>query len=257
MGALMAPIKSLVKRTFRGVGLDVRRAGAMPSPEAAIVATLEHLDVDLVLDVGANVGQFAKAIRRAGYRRRIVSFEPLPDAHHALLQASAVDPLWDVFERCALGDGEGEVVIHVAGNSVSSSARPMLPAHWEAAPESRYVGAAAAKVVRLDGVFDRLRKPNERVFLKIDAQGAEGEVLDGASGCLGRIAAVHIELSLVPLYEGQLLWDAVVDRLEALGFSLWSLSPGFSDPRNGRTLQCDAVFARPVDAERQVLREAS
>jgi len=257
MEALMAPIKSLVQRAFRGVGLEVRRAGATPSPEAAVVATLAHLDVDLVLDVGANVGQFAMAIRRAGYRRRIVSFEPLPDAHEALLQASSMDPLWDVFERCALGDGEGEVLIHVAGNSVSSSARPMLPAHWEAAPDSRYVGAVRAKAVRLDDVFDRLRRPNERVFLKVDAQGCEGEVLDGAAGCLDQIAAVHVELSLVPLYEGQQLWDALVERLGRLGFGLWSLSPGFSDARTGRTLQCDAVFARPVDVQRRTRDSAA
>ncbi len=82
-------------------------------------------------------------------------------------------------------------------------------------------------------------------MLKIDTQGYEWQVLDGAVATLPRITAVLIEMSLVPLYEGQHLWLEIIARLEAMGFKTWSLQPGFVDPSTGRTLQVDGMFCRP------------
>ena len=202
------------------------------------------LGIDLVFDVGANVGQFARNAREEGYRNTIVSFEPLSDAHGLLIQSAGGDERWIVHERCALGAAPGEANMNVAQNSFSSSLLPMLATHSDAAPESVYIGHDLTRVITLDSVFDHYGVGSERVFLKIDTQGYEKQVLDGARASLPRIMAVQLELSVVPLYESQSLYRHFFAFFEEAGFTLWSLSPGFTDRRTGQLLQFDAVFVR-------------
>ena len=209
-----------------------------------IVSSLRKFEIDLVLDVGANKGQFASEIRQCGYEGRIVSFEPLSQAHGELLQSSASDPLWDAYSRCALGDHNGEVEINIAGNSESSSILQMLESHRSAAPESAYQGKEIVSIRTLDAVARQYLKDARAPFLKIDTQGFEWQVLDGACDILPHIKGVLVELSLVPLYDGQHLWREVIDRLETEGFTLWAFVPTFSDVSQGRTLQVDGIFYR-------------
>lgn len=204
----------------------------------------ERFGVDLVLDVGANVGQFGAEIRSMGFGGRIVSFEPLSAAHARLAHAARNDPLWSVHPRCAIGDYDGTVEINIAGNSVSSSILPMTEAHSSAAAGSQYVGREAAPMFRLDSVAAPYLQAHAGAFLKIDTQGFESQVLAGAAATLPRLKGILCELSLVPLYEGQQLWMEVMNRLRSQGFTLWNLQPGFADPRDGRTLQVDATFFR-------------
>lgn len=205
---------------------------------------LAHHGVDLVLDVGANTGQFVKSLRSAGYKQRLISFEPLSVAHAELMLASRSDALWEIAPRGAIGDHDGEVEMNVAGNSVSSSALDMLDSHASAAPDSVYIGIERAPLSRLDTIALDCIKPGTRPFIKIDTQGYEDRVLDGATELLALTKGLHLELSFVPLYEGQKLFDELVKRLQALGFSIWSIYPGFCEPCSGRMLQVDATFFR-------------
>lgn len=237
-------LKDMARQILRKLGLAVHRYVPPTSPTEGLVASLRKFDIDLVLDVGANTGQFASDIRHWGYADRIVSFEPLSQAHSELLQSSEGDPLWDVYPRCALGDHIGEVEINIAGNSQSSSILPMLESHRSAAPESVYQGKEVVPIKTLDAVAGQYFKDARAAFLKIDTQGFEWQVLDGARDTLPHIKGILVELSLVPLYEGQHLWREVIDRLEAEGFALWTFKPGFSDQVSGRMLQVDGVFYR-------------
>ena len=119
-------LKKFAKRALRKFGLEVHRHSEVNSVSAQLVASFHKFGIDLVLDVGANTGQFAAEIREYGYGGRIFSFEPLTQAHNMLLRASADDPLWEIYSRCAVGDHDGEVEINIAGNSESSSILPML-----------------------------------------------------------------------------------------------------------------------------------
>jgi FkbM family methyltransferase len=246
----MVFIKQILKDFLRNVfGLDVGWAKPPPPTVAQlearqIVASLRKSEIDLVLDVGANKGQFASKIRQCGYAGRIVSFEPLSQAHGELLKSSAADPMWDVYPRCALGDHDGEGEINIAGNSESSSILPMLESHRSAAPESAYQGKEVVPIKTLDAVAGKYLKDARSTFLKIDTQGFEWQVLDGARDTLPHIKGILVELSMVPLYEGQHQWREVIDRLEAEGFTLWAFKPVFSDQASGRTLQVDGVFYR-------------
>lgn len=232
-----------LKKSVRSFLRNLRRGSAAKRNARQLQRGLDAFGVDLVFDVGANTGQFAREIRDSGFKGRIVSFEPLTTAHRELTAAAASDPLWSVHERCALGDREGLVELHVAGNSVSSSILEMAPAHAAAAPGSAYVGHEQTALLTLDSVVQKYIGSSQRPFLKIDTQGFEWQVLTGAERTLPSMHGVLCELSLVVLYEGQHLWRDMVDRLEGAGFTLWGLQPSFMDVR-GRNLQCDAIFFR-------------
>lgn len=237
-------IIKLIRRAANLAGFDIHRLYRSPDRSSSLMAGIEWAGVDLVLDVGANSGQFASKLRSLGYAGRMVSFEPLSIAHRELENAAGRDPLWTVHDRCAIGALDGEAVINIAGNYLSSSILPMLESHLSAAPGSVYVGVEKVPVYRLDTAAPPYLEKSRKPLLKIDTQGYEWHVLDGAAEILPRITGVLCELSLIPLYEGQHLWLDVIKRLEAEGFTLWAIFGGFTDKRYGRTLQVDALFLR-------------
>lgn len=211
---------------------------------------LERAGVDVVLDVGANTGQFAADLRADyGWRGRIVSFEPLAAAHARLAQRAAADGSWDA-HRYALGDSDGTARINVAGNSYSSSLLEMLPAHLDAAPESAFVGFEEIRTRRLDSVIDEVCPAPARLYLKLDVQGFERQVLAGAQATLARVGVLQLELSLTPLYAGAASFGELHDLLESCGFVLFALEPGFARRDSGQLLQVDGLYCRAEVAER-------
>jgi FkbM family methyltransferase len=235
-------IIKMIKRAFRAAGIDVRRWSLQSSVELQLQKILQHTEIDLVLDVGADTGQFALGIRNAGYRGTIVSFEPLTSAHRLLVTEARCDSNWIIYERCALGAEAGEIEINVSENMVSSSILPILDSHISAAPLSRYQGKESVPLVTLNSAAKKYIEGKKNILLKIDTQGYEWEVLNGASDIMLNITAALMELSLVSLYEGGKLWSEVISRMESYGFELWNIQSGFTDPRNGRTLQVDGIF---------------
>lgn len=234
-----------LRRAARTIGLEVHRYNPAQSLDARFFALLARHRVDLVLDVGANDGGYGGYLRDGGYAGPIVSFEPLQQAHAALSARAARDGRWRVAPRGALGEAAGSVEIHVAGNSKSSSLLPMMDTHRDAAPYSATVGQQTVTVSRLDDVALPELDAASRALLKIDTQGYEMPVLRGAAATLPRCVGVQLEMSLLPLYEGQVLYRELIDWLDAAGFELWGLLPGFTDPRSGRLLQMDGLFFRP------------
>jgi FkbM family methyltransferase len=160
------------------------------------------------------------------------------------MAASARVEAWNVAPRTAVGNASGKVELNLAANSVSSSVLPMLDRHASAAPASGYVAREWAPLETLD----RLAAPHLRdstvSFVKIDTQGYEEKVLDGAPEMLGIVRGVQLEMSLVPLYGGQALFDALHCRMLTLGFSPWAIWPGFFDRADGRMLQVDVTYFR-------------
>lgn len=243
----MTLLHSLRKWLWRR-GLDVSRVSPATSALARRQRLLRDDAIDRVLDVGANTGQYGLELRQdLGYAGRILSFEPVAASFLKLEQTARGDPAWEVFPF-ALGDADGRAEIRLAGNSVSSSLLPMLPAHLEAAPQSRVVGTETIEVRTLDSLLETACPAGARILLKLDAQGAEARILRGAERALARIGVIQAELSLVPLYEGAPLIDDMIRLLREKGYALISLEPGFSDPATGRLLQADGLFRRPGPA---------
>ena len=237
-------LKQLVRKIARKFGIEISRYLPTSSSAAQLNKALEIAGVDVIFDIGANEGQFAKQLREYGYRGRAVSFEPLSSARLKLIALAKQDKNWIIHDQCAIGDQDGQIEINISGNSVSSSVLPILESHSSAAVGSAYVASEHVHISRLDSIANQYLEPNSNLFIKIDTQGYEWQVLDGAQETLKRAKGVLCELSLVPLYEGQRLWRDLIDRLEAEGFMLWSLQKGFTDPRTGQSLQMDAIFLR-------------
>lgn len=231
-------------RAAERAGLSVERAAS--SLSARLNRILASANVDLILDVGANRGQYARRLRRYGYRGRIVSFEPLSEPFRGLGRASSGDPEWDTL-RLALSDTAGEMRLHVASNAgASSSALEMAPA-LKAASAISYTGEEVVQARRLDDVFSTVRGQAQRPFLKMDVQGLEPAILEGAHETLPALVGIQTEMSVVPLYEGEQDYRQRIGDIASQGFSLVHLEPGFWDRETGRLLQFDAVFMRGVE----------
>jgi FkbM family methyltransferase len=238
-------MKRFIHNSLSRVGWELRRFSPDTSEWARLVRQLAVHEINVVLDVGANLGQFARKLRDSGFHGRIVSFEALETVHSKLQDQSRRDKQWIVAPRVAVGDHDGETLINIAGNSVSSSVLPMLAAHLDAEPQSRYVSVEQVDLRKLDTIAGDYLSKGDRVFLKVDVQGFEYQVLQGATRLLDGIVGIQMEMSLVPLYDGELLFDQLLHELGARGFELWSLLPAFVDRKTGRLLQVDGVFFRP------------
>lgn len=235
-------IKHEVKNLARKFGVQISRYNPSESYEARLFKQLAVHHIDTVIDVGANDGGYGRCLRAGGFAGHILSFEPLPDAHQKLQEAAGQDPHWFVADRQAIGSMDGEIDINVAGNSTSSSILPMSTSHSDAAPQSRYIGTVKAPIRRLSSIEHPAMDAPRSIFIKIDTQGYEMPVLQGAEQVLARARGVQLEMSLTPLYDGQALYQDITNWLTPRGFQLWGVIPGFTDPRTGRMLQMDGVF---------------
>ena len=237
-------MKKKIKKLLNKFGIEVGRFQPNTSFESQIVAAMKKVKIDVLFDIGANTGQFSLQMRDKGYLGRIVSFEPLTSARKKLIQHASKEANWIVHDRLAVGDYNGVTDINISKNSVSSSILPMLKSHSDAGKNSIYIKTEKTPIITLDSVADSYLDKFSNLFIKIDTQGYESKVLDGAFKTLKKTKGILCELSLIPLYEGQEIWTDLILRLEKEGFILWSIEQGFTDKRDGRTLQVDGVFLK-------------
>ena len=256
-----APPKGLTRSTFVAARAPVHVASLFPRvlprqvTHRASVRGNRSLDrlvaalgIVSVLDVGANLGQFAGKLRAGGYGGAITSFEPLREAYAGLAKASARDSGWQAM-NIALGAADGEALIHVSANLFSSSLLDAEPRTIAAEPQVAPIMRRRIAVRRLDAVWGELPEAARTgpILLKIDTQGYEKAVLDGAAGVLDRVDAVLLEASLVPVYKGEMVLADTLATMRALGFHPVWIEPGWSDTATGQTYQCDVLFSRSPD----------
>jgi FkbM family methyltransferase len=240
-------LKAAVVASARMAGVDLVRFRSVRHPIGRRARVMVALGIDLVIDVGANRGQFATEIRRNGYTGRIVSIEPLVAPYEELSRLAARDERWAVI-RSAVGPRTGAATMHVAANAgASSSLLPMLDLLARAAPQVSYIADERVEVATLDDLVQPHGNELDKVFTKLDVQGYELRVLEGGSATLDRSSLVQVEMSLLPLYETAPTFREVLEFMEQRGFLLIGLEPGFAD-RTGVLLQADGLFAAEAAA---------
>lgn len=240
----MPSLRTVISRLTPSAPPEVTTRYGGPTWERRRERLLETLGTDLVLDVGANAGQYGIEIRRNGYAGRIVSFEPASETFARLRETSQSDPLWTA-RQVALGSEPGTATLNLAANDgKSSSFLDQRDVSFGTTATARYVGAETVEVSTLETVGPEIASKQDRVLLKIDVQGLEVEVLDGAGSFLERVQAIETELSLYPMYEDQPDWRELCDRIGELGFVFFAVDPGYSDPRSGRLVEMDGLFVR-------------
>jgi FkbM family methyltransferase len=235
---------TLLQRLARRLGYDLTLRKKARPHEAQLVAVLERFEISCVLDVGANVGQYAAMLREGGFGGRIVSFEPLAEAHATLARRAAADRSWQVAPRMAIGARDGEVELEVSAESDMSSILPQSELLQKISPSSAVLGRERVPIARLESAAQPYLAPEDRIFLKIDTQGFEPQVLEGAGSLMVRLCGLQLEMSLVSCYEGEVGFRAMLDRLAAAGFEPYLFIPGYFERKLGRQLQLDGVFMR-------------
>ncbi len=233
--------RSLRRRTHSYLHQMLRYLG-----EEHVAWVLRELDVNVVLDVGANQGQFAQRLRRDGYTGRIVSFEPIPHIADELEKAAADDPHWRVL-RHALGERDETIEINVSEGQGRLSS--LLPASDFGRSWSSRIDAGtpvSVSVRRLDGLFDDAVAGVEepRVYLKLDTQGFDLQAFAGAGERVADLVGMQSEMSLVPLYEGMPHLTEQLSTYEAAGFRVTGMFPVIVDRPTMRVIEFDAVMVR-------------
>lgn len=217
-----------------GFLLDYRTPQTDPGLRLAVM--LSANGIDNVLDIGANYGQFAEELFENGYGGRITSFEPLPHAYARLRAKAARNPRWTIADPVALSDKAGEATFHQASAEVASSLLP-FSANFDGGIET--TTSYTVRTARLDDL-----PVDGRLFLKIDAQGAEMSILQGATATLTRTIGLQVEMSMTAIYKGQSLAPEIDALLEDLGFRLWDMIPAYRDHTTQQLFQYDGVYFR-------------
>jgi FkbM family methyltransferase len=243
--------EKVARRVLRRHGHDIVRFDPAGSHSLGVhlQRVLRDLRIDCVIDIGAHQGLYGCLLRELGYAGRIVSFEPVPESYEVLHARCDADGLWSAHQLALGATNETRELNVLSGTELSSflSARPQQ-AQWfgDRANLQRRV---SVDVRRLDDVLpelmDRLEHP--RIFLKIDAQRWELEILRGGVGTLERALATQCEIGFRPLYIGEPDWREILDFLTDRGYGLSGLYPV---AREGLLIiDCDCVFVRPYGAK--------
>lgn len=231
--------------------LDIVRVSGQHTWRTHLMKVLHDYKIDTVLDVGANEGQFAKNLRVLGFCGGIHSFEPVNHAYAKLVKASENDKRWTA-HNIALGDKAGKGVINVSLGSTFSS---ILNANsygknWQAMEITHQQEISIGTV---DDFFrDHGGLEGKRVFLKMDTQGYDMKVFEGAKNSLNKINGMLSELSLIPLYEGMPHYLDVLSVYNAGGFSVSGLYP-ITRRKILRSTRSIAFWSGGISFERKAL----
>ncbi len=229
-----------------------------------------HLDrlfstrrVSCVLDVGARVGEYALWLRNNGYRGKIISFEPVAANFRELDKAAARDSNWHCFNY-ALGADDCVSSINVSNHTEYSSFRQINSAAQERlGDETRTRGSETVEIRRLDSVLSTLPvTAADRIYLKMDTQGWDLEVLKGAQGALGQVIALQTEVAVQPIYDEMPVMRESIAAIADYGFTPSGFFPVHLDAQMA-AIEFDFVAVRgatildPPDTEGQPASERS
>jgi FkbM family methyltransferase len=194
-----------------------------------------------LLDVGANEGLFSHAAAILARPARILAIEP-QSACQAALRARLEGIPGCAILKLAAGSRRGSVTLNrTRSGSFASTLRPIAGISAEYGNSAELVGTEEVELSTVDAIAEQAGA-SEVGLLKIDVQGAEMDVLEGARKTLLRTTAVLLEINYVPHYHGACSFSEVHRFLEVEGFSLY----GVSSPCLGRSgaLWADAIFVR-------------
>lgn len=241
-------MKKLIRAAFNAFGVDVRlqsrlREAHIEEKRLAGIRPWEQLRryrPSTILDIGANDGHSVRVFRELMPDVTIHSFEPLADCFQQVKAELTKQPPGEA-HHFALGDVDETTIIHRSDYSPSSSLLPMDKLHRDEFPKSANSREEQIQVRRLDGIAAELRLSTP-IIAKIDVQGFEDRVIRGGRQTFASVAAIVVELSSYPLYEGQPSFAAVHDQLAELGFVFRGTVDQMLSPNDGRILQFDGLF---------------
>jgi FkbM family methyltransferase len=217
MQALIQLIQPLRKKLSRLLKVDIVRLPYKLGIDANILDVIEKYDVDVIIDAGANEGQFAARMRDSGFRGVIHSFEPVKSVYEVLKLKAANDASWHTY-NAALGKELGQMEINVSRGTGFCS---FLSANDFGQKQFAEIKLARTEIVEVTTVDEFVRNygiVSNRIFLKMDTQGFDFEVFSGARSSMSKIVALVSELAVAPIYNGMRAYREVLEEFEKWGF---------------------------------------
>ena len=212
-----------------------------------ILQTIELIrqhEIDLVLDVGANLGQFATDIRSAGYHNQIISFEPVNQCYKHL--TSITDDVWQV-ENFALGDKNSKKKINISNKTVYSSILDVNEFGESNFSDSiKVIDKQDIQVKKLDDIIHKLvcNLGKKKIFLKLDTQGYDNRVIHGGLETLKHVQILQTEISCKGIYKDTPSLTERLDELLSIGFNIVGIFPISRDKDTMEILEFDCLFIR-------------
>ncbi len=197
-------------------------------------------NINVVIDVGAHAGETGKALRGGlSYRGRIISFEPIHEKFLALQKIASTSPPWEC-HQLALGNECGPKKFTIFNNPYNSS---FLPLHnfLEKECKLQAVREEIVQIEKLENLYPSLCNNSDSVLLKIDTQGFEKQILDGTGKFLSHIRLIKLEVSFIPLYQGETLIGEMIQFMNSKGFVPVLIEQGHISEQFHQ-LQADIVF---------------
>ncbi len=190
-----------------------------------------YFGVDCVFDVGANRGQYARMLREnVGFTGHIISFEPIPELAEALKVQAQADDRWHV-EQLALDHEAGPTTFHIMHEpQFSSLRRPSADQPGIFSDDNRVARSVTVERSTVAAELARFqpRLGFQRPFLKMDTQGNDSAVVQGAGDALAQFVGIQTELAIRRLYEHAAGFAEALADLDARGFELSAFVPNNS-----------------------------
>ena len=230
-----------------GIFCKVKRLSASASEDLRTVKILKTFNFTKVLDIGANTGQFAESLYDFGYKSKVVSFEPTQKVYDILFKRAKKYKNWEIAEKMAIGNNCGFIEINVSSDSLFSSIKNISQTYTDYNKSSKAITQEKVKINSIDSLENIYFSKDENIFLKIDTQGYEKEVLEGAERSLGFVNGIKIEIPLVPIYD-KIEWGLleIVSFLNQRGFTCVSLNEVAVNNATGLVHEVDGIFIKSI-----------
>ncbi len=233
----------MIRSLIKALGYEVIKSKRSPNFESHLKNILEQGQFDVVLDVGANKGQFAQAVRKAGFTGQILSFEPVASTFASLQKQSQADSMWKVFQL-ALGEVKEQKKINVFDASDFSSLLKPSEFGKETFDQLKTMREELIEINTLDNfLLENGLSQYKKIMLKMDTQGFDLSVFRGAKKTLGCICAMVSEVSFAPIYDGMPNYHAALAEYESHGFAITGLFP-VTRKSNQAIIEMDCVMVK-------------